>query len=274
MGSIIALSKLYSLADARLFEILVEGDLIVPKSDRIMTRSRAKQVPDEYTMIPAQVKIIKVLVEELLGPSGNRNLDASAAAEFDDDDEEDGDDDWEDDPSPFLNLDSGMTRAQLMAYGAGDETTPYSRGRDDETQQYLVEFFRQQAQKAEFGEIFNALSPAEQEKLRSMDGGSVIQGAWPQSKQVWSQCAWDTGGMLGQDDGRPHATSITGISPDDQRPPFEPNDIFDPNSCRKNCLPPTVSLSNKPNPVLSSLSSSNIAWHSMLGAACYCGCHS
>lgn len=144
----------------------------MPKSDRIMTRSRAKQTPDEYTMIPAQIKIIKVLVEELLGASSNRNLDASAAADLDDD-EDDDDGDWEDDPSDFLDLGSGMTRAQLMAYGAGDDSTPYSRGRDDETQQYLLDFFRQQAQKPEFGEIFNTLSPAEQEKLRSMDGGST-----------------------------------------------------------------------------------------------------
>jgi hypothetical protein len=41
--SVIALSKLYSLDDARLAQIQVKGDLMVPSDDgRIMTRSRAK----------------------------------------------------------------------------------------------------------------------------------------------------------------------------------------------------------------------------------------
>ena len=41
--SVIALSKLYDLDDPRLAQIQVKGDLIVPESDRIMTRSRARQ---------------------------------------------------------------------------------------------------------------------------------------------------------------------------------------------------------------------------------------
>jgi hypothetical protein len=41
--SVIALSNLYRLNDSRLSQIMVRGDLIVPKSDRIMTRSRARQ---------------------------------------------------------------------------------------------------------------------------------------------------------------------------------------------------------------------------------------
>ncbi len=41
--SVIALSKLYNLGDPRLDSIMVKGDLIIPKSDRIMTRSRARQ---------------------------------------------------------------------------------------------------------------------------------------------------------------------------------------------------------------------------------------
>jgi hypothetical protein len=43
LHSVIALSKLYSLNDARVAQTMVKGDLIVPTSDRIMTRSRAKQ---------------------------------------------------------------------------------------------------------------------------------------------------------------------------------------------------------------------------------------
>jgi len=57
-----------------------------------------------------------------------------------------------------------------MAYDE-EEGGLASRGRDDETQAYLIEFFRQEAQKPNFAEVFNALSPEEQEKLRSMSGG-------------------------------------------------------------------------------------------------------
>jgi len=162
---VIALTKIYELHDSRLTQIQVKGDLIVPKTDRIMTRSRARQQPDQYTSVSAQLKIIKVLVEELLSASGNRALDAAAAAGMDGEDDDDGE--WEDDPNDFVDLNSGMTKSQLMAYAA-DDSASMTRGRDDETQTYLLDFFRQQAQKPEFGAVFNSLTAEEQEKLRSM----------------------------------------------------------------------------------------------------------
>ena len=160
-----ALSKLYELNDPRIAEIQVKGDLIVPTSDRIMTRSRTRQTPDQYTQISAQMKIIKVLIEELLSASGNRTLDPATAADLDDDDEDDGD--WEDDADDFLDLGAGMTKSELMAMGAEDGPS-VSRGRDDETQGYLLDFFRQAAQKPGFVEVFNSLTQEEQDKLRSM----------------------------------------------------------------------------------------------------------
>jgi hypothetical protein len=161
----VALSKLFELNDPRIAEVQVKGDLIVPTSNRIMTRSRARQNPEQYTVISAQLKIIKVLVEELLSASGNaRNIDAANAADLDDDDD---DDDWEDDGGDFLDLGSGMTKSQLMAYAAEDGPGN-DRRRDDETQTYLVQFFQQAAQKPGFSEVFNSLTADEQEKLRTM----------------------------------------------------------------------------------------------------------
>ena len=159
------MTKIYDLNDPRVSEIRVKGDLIVPKSDRIMTRSRARQQPDQYTTISAQLKIIKVLVEELLSASGNRTIDPAAAAELDEDDEDDGD--WEEDGGDFLDLGAGMSKSQLMSYGADDSST-FARGRDDETQGYLLDFFRQASQKPGFANVFGSLTPEEQEKLRSM----------------------------------------------------------------------------------------------------------
>jgi hypothetical protein len=164
--SVVALSKLYELGDPRLGEIQVKGDLIMPQSDRIMTRSRARAQPDQFTMIPAQLKIIKVLVEELLSASGPaRTFDSNAGADLDDGDEND--DEWEDEGNDFLDLGSGMTKSQLMAYGAEDGVST-SRGRDDETQAFLLNFFRQQAQNPDFEHVFNVLNHDEQTKLRGL----------------------------------------------------------------------------------------------------------
>jgi importin-9 len=172
------LSKLYDLNDPRIAEIQVKGDIIMPKSDRIMTRSRAKEQPDTYTAVSAQLKIIKVLVEELLSASGNRALDAAAAGVDGaaDDDEED-DEEWEDDPEEFLDLGAGMTKSQLMAFGA-DDSPAATRGRDDETQAYLLNFFRQAAQKPGFGEVFNSLT-AEGTYTNGQEGDSNhVDAAW------------------------------------------------------------------------------------------------
>ncbi|KAJ9667483.1 hypothetical protein H2201_002352 [Coniosporium apollinis] len=169
--NVIALSKLYALQDPRLSSIMVKGDLIVPQSDRIMTRSRARQNPDRYTIIPAPLKILKVLVEELLSASGDpRSLSGAAASaahntDLADDADNSEDGDWEDDPD---ELDLGLpgTKAELMAYAGEDGGS--GRQRDDETQAFLMEFFRGIAGDAAFREVFGALSPEEQERLRGM----------------------------------------------------------------------------------------------------------
>ncbi|KAL9096939.1 MAG: hypothetical protein Q9165_000903 [Trypethelium subeluteriae] len=164
--NVIALSKLYNLQDPRLSQIMVKGDLIIPQSDRIVTRSRARQNPDQFTIVPAPLKIVKVLVDELLSASGaprGAGVDLTAGFGLDDDDSDDGD--WEDDPDT-LDLGAGATKQQLMAYA--DEPQTPARQRDDETQAYLIQFFREVAETPGFGDVFNALSTEEQEKLRSM----------------------------------------------------------------------------------------------------------
>src|SRR2546421_7144470 len=82
MDSVIALSKLFSLNDPRLAQTMVNGDRIMSASDRIVTRSQTKQSklaifsmhyhsltpvdPEQFTIIPVPLKIIKLLIEELL----------------------------------------------------------------------------------------------------------------------------------------------------------------------------------------------------------------
>ncbi|KAI0396710.1 ARM repeat-containing protein [Xylariaceae sp. FL0594] len=182
--NVIALSKLYTLNDPRVAQTMVKGDMIIPTSDRIMTRSRARQSisppcsypaqhalnmgadPDRYTIIPAPLKIIKVLIEELLsasGLAGAANAAAAAAAEFADEDADD--DGWEDDPDT-IDLNLGSTKNDLMGYLDASNM----RHRDDETQQYLTEFFVTIARDnvAGFGEWYNNLTDEEKGKLSEM----------------------------------------------------------------------------------------------------------
>ncbi|ORY58176.1 importin-beta domain-containing protein [Pseudomassariella vexata] len=164
--NVIALSKLYSLGDARVAQTMVKGDLIVPVSNRIMTRSRTKQTPDQYTIIPAPLKILKVLVEELMSASGIQSAAvaaAAAAAEFAD--EDDGEDGWEDDPDT-VDLSFGGTKTDLMGFLESSNM----RNRDDEAQTYLTEFFLKSARDntADFKNWYEALTEEEKSKLNQL----------------------------------------------------------------------------------------------------------
>lgn len=168
--NIFALAHLYELGDPRLAEVPVKGDLIVENTGRIKTRSQARNNPDRYTTVPASLKIIKVLVEELSAASGNKEMDAATAAALDDAGSEDGDDDWEDMPGQVLDLGLGMTKQQLMSFAEGGTESVFGvRRRDDETQAYLGEFFRRASTQPGFQEVFGALTPDEQGKLQSLE---------------------------------------------------------------------------------------------------------
>jgi hypothetical protein len=172
--SVIALSKLYSLNDPRLVQTMVKGDLVIPTSDRIMTRSQAKLNPDQFTIIPAPLKILKVLIEELLSASGlntsSSNL-ASAAQDYLDEEDDDG---WEDLPSSAnltFDLGLGSTKESLMAFGNGEGR--FDRQRDDETQGYLIEFFVRAGREniAGFEGWYAGLTDDERRKLEVVAGG-------------------------------------------------------------------------------------------------------
>ncbi|KAI9670418.1 MAG: hypothetical protein M1829_004741 [Trizodia sp. TS-e1964] len=160
--NVIALSKLYTLADPRLAQTMVQGDLIVPTSSRIMTRSRTRNTPDQYTTIPVPLKIIKVLIEELSSASGNTSGLEAAALELDEAGSDNGD--WEDEPN-FLDLGLSMTKQDLMALG--DDNVGAERQRDDETQAYLTEFFKgvEAGNIAGFRDWYGQLTAEERGKL-------------------------------------------------------------------------------------------------------------
>lgn len=182
--NVIALAKLYELEDPRVSQVQVKGDLIVQDTGRIKTRSQSRNDPDQFTIVPATLKIIKVLVDELSSASGVRDQGAAAVAaaaassaaagdlESDDDDDND---EWEDLPSSSaadtLDLGLGMTKQDLMGLaGEGALAGMATRTRDDETNAFLLQFFREAAAKPGFQEVFAALTTEEQEQLRSLSG--------------------------------------------------------------------------------------------------------
>ncbi|UNI13323.1 hypothetical protein JDV02_000080 [Purpureocillium takamizusanense] len=123
--------------------------------------------PDKYTIIPAPLKIIKLLIEELLSASGARSAaDAAAAAvsanaDLESDDDDDG---WEDDDT--LDLSLGMTKSDLMSFTEGGGR----RYKDDETQAYLIEFFVRCGREntAGFQNWYGMLSDEEKAKLSEL----------------------------------------------------------------------------------------------------------
>lgn len=112
--------------------------------------------------MPATLKILKVLIVELQSAAG-APLDTNIAAELAEEGSDDGS--WEDEVNPFVDLGSGFTKEQLMAYAA-DDGPGSGRQRDDETQAFLVEFFTRAASTSGFAEEFNQLSEDEKQRLR------------------------------------------------------------------------------------------------------------
>jgi len=115
--NIMALCRLYTLEDSRLGRIIVPGDLVIPTSTRIMTRSRAKQTPDQYTMIPAPLRIIKLLIQEL-GPNVGDTMRSFNQPNEEFDSEGEGDD-WED-LHDGLNI-PGMSRDGGLSFHIGSD---------------------------------------------------------------------------------------------------------------------------------------------------------
>lgn len=118
--------------------------------------------PDQWTIVPATLKILKVLIVELQSASGTI-LDPQSVADLADEGSNDGD--WEDEPNPFVDLGSGFSKEQLMAYAAEDGPGT-GRQKDDETQAFLVDFFKRAATTQGFAEEFQALTNEERVRLQ------------------------------------------------------------------------------------------------------------
>ncbi|KAL8722132.1 MAG: hypothetical protein Q9225_001325 [Loekoesia sp. 1 TL-2023] len=162
--NVIALTNIYKLHDERLANIQVQGDLMVDNSTRIKTRSQAKRTPDRYSIIPVPLKLTKVLISELSNPLSPSTPGLMQNQLNGDSDDEDGE--WEDEPA-IVDLGNPTTTAELMAYA--DESKWNMHQLDDDTQSYLVDFFKQASTEPDFQNLYQGLTDEEREKLHQMD---------------------------------------------------------------------------------------------------------
>ncbi|KAI6163683.1 armadillo-type protein [Pisolithus thermaeus] len=90
--STLALSRLYASARPSLQNLTVKGDIIVKPETKnvIMTRSKTRTTPHEFTSIPFPVKVLKLLVRELRSDGESATI-PGGGFEVDSDD---GDDQW------------------------------------------------------------------------------------------------------------------------------------------------------------------------------------
>ena len=167
--NVMALTNIFKLHDERLANVQTRGDLLIDNTSRIKTRSQAKKQPDQYSVIPVPLKLAKVLVQELVTQPASAGLglglrkNSIAQTHGSDDDE------WEDEPA-ILDLASQGTRNDLMGFMDGMNDWNLHQA-DDDTQQYLVQFFNDVGNDQYFQELYQAMTDAEKEKLQRMNDG-------------------------------------------------------------------------------------------------------
>ncbi|RIA81823.1 armadillo-type protein [Glomus cerebriforme] len=180
--SAIALSKLFLSGDPRIQGIQVKGDLVVTNSSRIMTRSRTRKDPDQYTYVSANVKIIKLLISDLQNSSDSdikRDYE-----EYDDEDSvetDDGCDEWEDveEPSPFAPAEDYVVLSEYLDRGKDlDDVDDDPEIKEDPVylmnlRDYLTDFFRHCAMQNEnnFVQLCSELNEEYQQKIQSLING-------------------------------------------------------------------------------------------------------
>ncbi|WWC92624.1 uncharacterized protein L201_007583 [Kwoniella dendrophila CBS 6074] len=92
----LGLSKLFSMQDERLNGVIVKGDMIIDERNRntIMTRSRTKTTPNQYTQIPFPLKAFKLILKDVQSEPGSKGKGKKSDYDIE---EDDGDEDWDDD---------------------------------------------------------------------------------------------------------------------------------------------------------------------------------
>ncbi|KAL5519373.1 hypothetical protein ACEPAH_1056 [Sanghuangporus vaninii] len=121
--STLGLCQLFASQRPSLQSLLVKGDIIVTPETRdvIVTRSRAKKTPHEFTKIPFPVKALKLIVSDLHSNGESATMGTiSAQAGSIGAESDDGDEDWEDEDGVNpLNKDEIAFLSDMLGPRAG-----------------------------------------------------------------------------------------------------------------------------------------------------------
>ncbi|KAI8057853.1 armadillo-type protein [Syncephalis plumigaleata] len=186
--SIYALSILLANMDDRLAQVRIKGDLMPTTDGRIVTRSRSKSHPDQYTIVPAPVKIIKLLLADLqTDEAPSRTAMTGSRLESEDEEEyEDDEGEWEDieeemGPSFQFISDLLTSAGDDLRIGNDDEDDEEEEGVDYEARkkdpvytmnikEHVMGLFKSFAQSnpTVLTEMAQQLTPAEQSLLQSI----------------------------------------------------------------------------------------------------------
>ncbi|XP_070557729.1 LOW QUALITY PROTEIN: importin-9-like [Ptychodera flava] len=131
MALVKLLEHIITTSDKRFEGIIVKGDQIFNLAEGIRTRSRAAQMPEEWTMIPVHVKIFKLLVNELSNAM-ETNMSRQASAGGEDLDEGEGWDDCEDEEYEDVEAEGQTLSSILGMYAPASDFADYGFDCSDE----------------------------------------------------------------------------------------------------------------------------------------------
>jgi len=157
--SILGLIQLFISERPSVQNLMVKGDIIVNKTNKdvIMTRSRTRTTPTEFTSIPFPAKALKLLLHDVQSGGESATISAQGGADTYDVDSDDGDEDWteeeklnqgfKEDEFAFL---SDMIGPRGMAFdnddvleGSDDEDLKNDPVSEMDMQAHIVSFFRE-----------------------------------------------------------------------------------------------------------------------------------
>ncbi|KAL1749221.1 armadillo-type protein [Schizophyllum fasciatum] len=184
--STLGLCELLRAARPSLQQVTVKGDIILRPETKnvIMTRSRTKKIPTEFTTVPFPVKALKIIVRDLL--TGG---ESAAMGTIDDSsvNSDDGDEDWEEEGGEIGKVNSqGFTKDEFAFLsemigprGVKFDNDDVLDDDDDEDlkndaisqmdmQSHLVSFLRECASHntSNFSQLVSQLTPEEQAVVR------------------------------------------------------------------------------------------------------------
>ncbi|GAA5946175.1 hypothetical protein JCM3765_000143 [Sporobolomyces pararoseus] len=133
--STLALSKLYAASSRpSLQQLQVKGDLLITaeNKNKIMTRARARQNPDQFPPIPFPAKALKLLIHEAQNAASQGGDNTKQIP--DDAESDDGDDEWADEGAEFAesnDRDLDFLSEMLSGGGGLSKYMMASGGSDD-----------------------------------------------------------------------------------------------------------------------------------------------